>query len=100
MFVRIWAFRPAADREGEFERAYGPTGPWAGLFSRAEGYLGTRLLRGPGPPTRYVTIDFWTSQAAWQAFLGEWGTEYDAVDLQCRALNSREQRIGDFVVDE
>ena len=36
MYVIIWRFRPAVGREGEFERAYGPSGEWARLFGREE----------------------------------------------------------------
>jgi hypothetical protein len=46
MYVILWRFRPVEGRESEFERAYGPSGEWALLFGRDDGYLGTELLRG------------------------------------------------------
>jgi hypothetical protein len=46
MYVILWRFRPVEGRESEFERAYGPSGEWALLFVRDDGYLGTELLRG------------------------------------------------------
>ena len=44
MYVILWRFRPVVGQESEFERAYGPSGEWARLFRRDEGYLGTELL--------------------------------------------------------
>ena len=44
-FVTLWEFRVAPGRQAEFERNYGPGGPWIPLFRRAPGYLGSELLQ-------------------------------------------------------
>jgi hypothetical protein len=59
MYVILWRFRPAVGREGEFERAYGPSGEWARLFALDDGYLGTELLlrRSDDEWREYLTLE-------------------------------------------
>jgi heme-degrading monooxygenase HmoA len=68
MYVLLWRFRPLMGREREFERAYGPSGEWARLFERGEGYLGTELLQRSEDPREYLAVDRWASGAAYDAF--------------------------------
>jgi heme-degrading monooxygenase HmoA len=70
MYIILWRFRPAVGREGEFERAYGPSGPWARLFGREHGYLGTELLlrRSEDGSREYLTLDRWVSRGAYETF--------------------------------
>jgi heme-degrading monooxygenase HmoA len=93
--VILWAFEPKAGKEREFERTYGPGGDWAWLFARSPEYRGTELLR-PTTERRYLTIDRWTSVAAYDAFRERWQTEYQALDKRCEALTERETLIGWF----
>jgi len=51
-------------RRTEFELRYGPRGAWAVLFGRAQGFLGTQLLRDEATPGRCLTIDRWQSAEA------------------------------------
>ena len=94
MHVTIWEFRVKKGREAEFERAYGPIGEWARFFERAEGYLGTELLRDAKNRQRYVTIDRWISQATYEAFRSRWADEYEAIDERCEALTEYETPLG------
>ncbi len=94
MQVIVWEFRVRKGREAEFEQAYGPTGEWAELFKRGEGYLGTELLRDTANRQRYVTIDLWTSPAAYEAFRSRWRQEYEAIDRLCEALTEHEALLG------
>ena len=96
MYVIIWEFRTKREREGEFERVYGPEGEWAEFFRRGEGYLGTELLRDIATRGRYVTIDRWTSQAAYDAFRGRNLSEYETIDRRCESLTEHEAHIGSF----
>jgi heme-degrading monooxygenase HmoA len=95
-YAIVWELRPRPGREEEFERAYGPEGDWARLFRRAEGYLGTELLRDPAGPGRYLTIDRWASRAAFAAFKRAHGAEYEALDRACEGLTERESSLGSF----
>ncbi|MCI0393619.1 MAG: antibiotic biosynthesis monooxygenase [Chloroflexi bacterium] len=90
----LWEFQVSAGCEAEFVEAYGPAGWWAELFQRAQGYLGTQLLRDTADPHRYLTIDRWTSAAAFEAFKRQWGSEYEALDQRCARLTERETLLG------
>jgi heme-degrading monooxygenase HmoA len=96
MHVIVWEFRATTGREEEFERVYGPDGAWADLFARGDGYLGTELLRDVGERGRYITIDRWTSPAAFATFRDRWASDYRALDRRCEALTSRETPLGNF----
>lgn len=96
MLLIAWRFEPAAGREAEFVRAYGPEGEWARLFMRAPGYLGTELLRERRHPRRWLTIDRWRTAAEHEAFAREHAADYAALDERCEALTAHEERIGEF----
>lgn len=98
MHVILWRFRAAPALRREFEQAYGPSGPWARLFRRASGYLGTELLRGPGEGGDYLVLDRWESAEAWQRFRRDAAREYADLDRRCEALTEREEPVGDFTV--
>ena len=56
VYVVLWRFRPRVGQESEFERAYGPSGEWALLFGRGDGYLGTELLRRSEDSREYLIL--------------------------------------------
>jgi heme-degrading monooxygenase HmoA len=89
----VWEFQPAPRREREFEEAYGSTGPWAALFRRDPGFLGTDLVAPREPGGWYRTIDRWESAAAYERFKQMWDAEYVALDLACEALTLHERPL-------
>jgi len=93
MYVIVWRFT-AKDR-AEFERHYGPEGTWAAFFRRDPAFVRTELLRGE--ENEYLTLDYWTSKEAFQAFRAANRAEYEAIDRGFEALTESEERIGDFV---
>lgn len=95
-YATLWEFTVAAARQAEFEAHYGPDGTWARLFSRADGYLGTELLRDRADPLRYLTIDRWESRGAWQAFRRAHGAEYERLDREFEGLTTRETPLGEY----
>jgi heme-degrading monooxygenase HmoA len=96
MFVVVWQFEVADEKIAAFETAYGPDGPWAGLFRRSPDYQGTEFLRDAYDSGKFLTIDRWTSELAFRAFRKEHDTEYETLDRACDALINRETRIGAF----
>jgi heme-degrading monooxygenase HmoA len=96
MHVILWQFQVRPGQELHFEKAYGPAGIWAQFFHQAAGYRGTQLLRDHEVPGRYVTIDQWTSQAAFDAFRTKHAREYDAIDRECENLTAQESPVGSF----
>ncbi len=96
MQVILWEFRVRPEAVGRFLEQYGPSGSWAALFKRGEGYLGTELLGDPADPARFVTIDRWQSREARERFLGHFGEAYAALDHACEALTLSERLLGEF----
>ena len=80
MFVRVWEYDVPPDRVDSFVAAYGPAGDWARLFARGDGFARTELYRSTESPVRFITVDVWSSQAAWQGFLERWESAYAQLD--------------------
>jgi heme-degrading monooxygenase HmoA len=95
-YVYLWEFIVSADHTNAFERTYGPSGEWVQLFSRAEGYLRSELLRDRSQPRRFITIDYWESREAWDAFRTRFAKEFEALDAKCAAWTTMETEIGHF----
>jgi heme-degrading monooxygenase HmoA len=95
-YATLWEFMVAAGRQPEFEAHYGPEGSWARLFRRADGYLGSELLRDRADPLHYLTIDRWRTRDAWLAFRREHAAEYERLDREFAALTTREGALGEF----
>jgi heme-degrading monooxygenase HmoA len=77
---------------------YGSTGLWAKFFQQSPAYLRTELLQDPTTTSRYLTLDFWTSRAAYERFKTEHTADYHAIDEKCEALTENELEIGRFEV--
>lgn len=96
MIAIIWRYEVSDAHRGDFESAYGPTGDWARLFALAEGFRGTELLRAEDGS--YLTLDVWRSQQDFEAFLGEYRPEYEALDERTEPWTRCEHRMGEFEV--
>jgi heme-degrading monooxygenase HmoA len=95
-YMYIWEFHVRPGREAEFVEAYGPGGPWVQLFRCAPGYLRSELYHDRVNPNRFLTLDYWESEAAWRAFRLQFATEYQAIDARCEGLTASESEIGRF----
>ena len=96
MFVIAWQFDVHPGKVEEFEQKYGSQGVWRDLFARSEGYVGTRLLRDSARTHRYVTLDLWASEAAFQELRDRFKQEYEDLDAALEPLTSAEIRLGSF----
>ena len=95
-YVLLWSFEVEPARAAAFEAAYAADGAWAGLFARGDGFLGTTLLKPAAGGRRYLTIDRWSSAAAFAAFKRRFGEEYAALDREFDGLALEETPIGAF----
>ena len=91
MYVRVWEYEVPAEQVEAFLVAYGPVGTWAQLFQQGRGYLGTELYQSTEGLARYVTVDRWTDEGAWQGFLEQSGNEYNALDVSLTSLGAVER---------
>src|SRR6266496_2997182 len=95
-YLAIWEFEIKPESRTQFEEIYGPDGAWALLFRRSTEYRGTKLIRDLSRPGHYLTLDHWSSPAAFHAFKREHATEYATLDKHCESLTERETKVGEF----
>ena len=95
-YFRVFSYAVSVSRERAFRRTYGPSGAWTRLFDKADGYLGTQLLARRDRDNEYLTIDAWTSEAAWLAFIASFGPQYRRLSGKYRRLYRTEREVGSF----
>lgn len=97
-FAYVWQYTIDPARRKEYLAAYGPDGAWVQLFARDSNYLGTALLSDADNGDRYVTIDYWSSREARDAFRKTHAADFSSLDRQCEAYTVAEQFLGDFSI--
>ena len=95
-YTVIWEFRVAPGAEAAFMKHYGPDGDWAALFRRDPSYVETLLLADTSDPLRFLTIDRWTSHAAYEAFRSAYADAYEALDEVCEGFTVHEAALGSY----
>jgi heme-degrading monooxygenase HmoA len=95
-YASVWEFHVPLDLQSEFEQHYGPSGTWAQLFRSSAGYIETILLKDKSSAGRYVTVDRWRDEEAFQAFHSSFSKQYEQLDLKCERLTVGEQLLGVF----
>jgi heme-degrading monooxygenase HmoA len=95
-YVIVWEFRVRRGRAKQFEGAYGLHGQWVRLFRRDPAYIRTELIRDVHDASRYLTLDFWVSEEAYQAFRESRRDEYKFIDARCEQMTDEEQEVGRF----
>lgn len=93
MKVRVWRFEVSPEHVAEFERAYGPDGPWAVLFRRSAGFVATDLFRDVTRAGAYVTVDRFVDDAAWTAFRREQAVDYEALGERLATLTMTQEEL-------
>ena len=96
MFVALWEFEVKPGCEEQFEKVYGPEGPWARLFQQDRAHQETRQLREVGRERVYVTLDVWTNRRSYESFLNEHAADYKKLDELGEGWTTREKKIGWF----
>jgi quinol monooxygenase YgiN len=96
MRIIIWEFRVRHEHIQQFISAYDANGDWAKLFRRAEGCLGTELLRSSDEPAIFLTIDRWENANCFKIFQQRFGAEYKKLDAQLEGWTSSEKKVGVF----
>jgi len=95
-YVVVWEFKVRPRMRKRFERAYGPRGVWANLFRRDPAYIRTETMQDARDGSRYLTVDFWKSQAAYEAFRKKRIEDYQRIDALCEQMTEAEREVGRF----
>ena len=98
MIEIVCEFVVKEEARGQFELAYGPGGAWSKLFARCPGFRGTALLRDTKNPRRYLTIDFWDTEAHREQMLAERKAEYSNLDAAFADWTESKTEVGIFRV--
>jgi heme-degrading monooxygenase HmoA len=96
MHVIIWEFTVREEYVQQFVAACGSDGDWAKLFRRAEGYLGTELLRSSDKTNIFLTVDRWETAAWFESFQEQFGAEYKKLDAKFEGYTLSEKKLGVF----
>jgi len=102
MYVIVWEFVVRPEKVTAFVAAYKPDGAWARLFTQADGYIGTELLRSTDSDqaATFVTIDRWKTAEGFARFQERFGSDYRRLDTQLEGLTSRERKLGTFLSED
>jgi len=95
-YAYIWEFQVKPGSEAEFELHYGPDGTWVRLFRNSPDFIETLLLKDKAVAGRYITLDRWRNEAAWQAFQVAYAAQYAQLDKACENLTEKEQPLGSY----
>ncbi len=95
-YVIVWEFQVRPCMQRPFEEAYGPHGEWVKLFRQDPAYVRTELIHDVHEAGRYLTLDFWSSEAAYEAFRESRKDEYKSIDAQCEQMTESKRELGRF----
>lgn len=96
MVARVWRYEVREEARAAFEATYAPTGAWAQLFARAEGFRGTELFRSEDGS--YLTVDVWRSREDFEGFLAAYRADYESLDRGTEGWTRCEHQIGEYEV--
>ena len=98
MYVILWEFIVRPEKTGAFVAAYKSDGAWAELFARADGYIGTELLRAAdsNQGATFVTVDRWKTAEDFARFQERFGAEYQRLDAELEGFTVSERKLGTF----
>jgi heme-degrading monooxygenase HmoA len=97
-YVIVWEFRVRREKEKEFVEKYGPEGSWARFFKGSSGYIRTELVRDVADHLRFITLDYWQTEADFNDFRKQHLAEYERLDREFEGLTEQETRLGAFQV--
>ena len=95
-YVIIWEFTVRPGMEKQFEEAYGLHGEWVSLFRQDPAFIRTELIRDLHDPRRYLTLDHWESEKAYDAFREHRRNDYKRIDALCDPMTETERELGRF----
>lgn len=96
MFTILWQYKINPAHREAFLHYYNPEGEWVKFFRQSKEYHGTELLVRDADNQVYITLDRWTSQAAYERFKTQHREQYASIDRVCEAFTVEENHLGNF----
>jgi heme-degrading monooxygenase HmoA len=100
MIEVIFRYRVHPAQTRAFEHAYGPHGPWAGLFAVHRGFRRTRLFRHKDEEGTYICMDVWESKGDYDDFRAQNAAAYAQLDRELHLLYVEELLLGYYEGEE
>lgn len=97
MYKVIWRYEVIPERVKEFLKIYDSNGEWVQLFSKSPDFIKTELYYETNAIQFFLTIDYWKSKKAYQAFYKSHKKEVDVIDEMGDELTISEERLGEFI---
>jgi heme-degrading monooxygenase HmoA len=95
-YVVVWEFKVRPRMRKRFEKSYGSHGPWVRLFRQNAAFIRTEVIQDVQDGSRYLTVDFWKSEAAYEAFRKKRKEDYQRIDAVCEQMTEAEREVGRF----
>jgi len=95
MYEAVWEYEVDEESRPAFEAFYGASGEWVRLFRRSPAFEETVLFSDVARQGHYLTVDRWTSREAYDAFLGRFRRDYEALDERSAGLTLVERRLAE-----
>lgn len=96
MYTIIWQYTINPKYRDDFLKFYKASGEWVKFFRQAKGYIKTELLESGLNNDMFMTIDRWTSEAAYTEFLKSHAGKYTELDRLCEEFTTNEKLIGTY----
>lgn len=96
MVELVTAFVVNEDFRGRLELIFGPGGAWSSLFGKSPGFRGTTLLGDIHQPGRYLTIDYWDSEAEREQALAAAQADFEALAADLATWAETRTELGIF----
>jgi quinol monooxygenase YgiN len=97
MITIVWQYTINPEHRDSFLSYYNAAGEWVKIFRQAKGYIDTELLESTLSNESFMTIDRWTSEAAYDEFLKEHAVQYGELDRLCAECTIQEKFVGKYV---
>src|SRR5947209_6770117 len=96
MIALVWRYEVDDESRAAFEAAFGPTGAWAALFARGEGFRGQELFRCEDGS--YLALIAWRSREDFDALQRDHAQDFTSLYAETEALRRCAHRMGEYEV--
>ena len=93
-YTYVWEFLGPVRLRGRVRTALRHQRHLGSAIRTGDGLLETLLLKDDAIAGRYLTVDRWADEEAYQAFRSAYSRQYEQLDQQCAKLTTAETLVG------